>query len=285
MKWILELLWKSREVQKNWKPDTIIAVGRAFVQARYLNASKERKSEAIRLCEDICYNLRRTSGGLDPKTLEMSDLLSQLYTSMGHYREAQDLHESLLRLIVEGDDGDDRTQDDANSETAMKQVTLLKQSFLRLHGWNKSLETYVELIRELKDMPEYKGEKQLKQLSQPNEWNSKETPSETIGTFVAPKEWELVKAEHVGEDGSVKTPTRSGKNMKRATSNWGLGIFNRFANGGHENVKSNGMSNCDGRHAGKKQVALDNEEGYASAEEGFPENEKPVGRLDTEIVY
>ena len=97
-----------------------------------MNASKERKSEAIRLCEDICYNMRRTWGSLDPKSLEMSDLLSELYTNMGHYREAQGVHENVLRLVVEGDDGDDRTLDTMEAVRAKKQLELLKQSYLRL---------------------------------------------------------------------------------------------------------------------------------------------------------
>ncbi|KAL8687481.1 MAG: hypothetical protein Q9218_006359, partial [Villophora microphyllina] len=219
LEWILELLWKSREVQKNWKPATIIAIGRRFVQARYLNAAKERKSAAIRLCEDICYNMRRTWGSLDPKTLEMSDLLSQLYTSMGHYREAQDLHENILRLVVEGDDGDDRTHDTMDSATALDQITLLKQSYLRLRGWNKSPETYIDLISDLKKMPEYKDQKEWKQLTLPNEWNSKETPSETLGRFFAPKEWDFARPEDVTKDGNgiKETPSRPGMGVKRAT--------------------------------------------------------------------
>lgn len=131
---MLDLLWSSREVQKQWEPDTIIAIGHRFVQARYLN--KDHRSRAIRLCEDISYNLRRVWGSLNPKTLEMSELLSELYTSMGHYREAQGVHESILRLVVEGDDGDDRTIDTMPSQTALKHVNLLKQSFLRLKGWD-----------------------------------------------------------------------------------------------------------------------------------------------------
>ncbi|KAL9579829.1 MAG: hypothetical protein Q9203_006540, partial [Teloschistes exilis] len=181
LEWILELLWKSREVQKTWQPATIIAIGRRFVQARYLSAAKERKSAAVRLCEDICYNMRRAWGSLDPKTLEMSDLLSALYTSMGHYREAMDMHENILRLVVEGDDGDDRTRDEVDSRTAIEQVRLLKQSFLRLKGWSKSEDVYTELVAELKDMPAFRKEKTWKTLALPGEWNVKEAPDEALG--------------------------------------------------------------------------------------------------------
>ena len=226
--------------------------------------------------------MRRTWGSLDPKTLEMSDLLSGLYTNMGHYREAQDIHENILRLVVEGDDGDDRTLDTMESDTALKQINLLKQSFLRLHAWNKSPEVYVDLIRELKSMPEYKDEKQWKELSLPSQWNPKETPSDTLGKFFAPQKWEFVRPENVSEDGTVKeAPSRPGANMKRATSNWGIGLIHRFLHGEHENGQTNGVSKMNGGvKSGKKAVAVDDEEGYASAEEVIHRPESKA-----EIVY
>lgn len=234
--WILEILWKSREVQKNWKPDTIIEIGRRFVQARYLHASKERRSEAIRLCDDICYNLRRVWGSLDPKTLEMSNLLSQLYTNMGHYREAQGVHENVLRLVTEGDDGDDSTQDTMDSKTALHQVELLKQSYLRLHGWDKSPEIYRDLINDLKQMPEYKSLPEWKNLRPVNEWNPKEPASETEGKFKTPDTWYLVKPEDFDEKGEIRETTakRPGAHVKRVTSNWGMNFVHNLLHGSHE---------------------------------------------------
>lgn len=258
------------------------------MQARYLNASKERRSAAIRLCEDICYNMRRTWGALDPKTLEMSKLLYQLYTNMGHHREAQDLQETILRLVVEGDDGDDRTHDVMESETALEQVELLKQSFLRLGGWNKDRDVYDDIVQELKEMPEFEGEKQWKQLRLPSEWDSKEKPSDKIGKFITPEEWEFVKAEDITKGGAMKeSPSIPGMQVKRATSNWGLAPSPRFAqedfghggmngkvNGGgqigHDDFGHgdlNGKTNGGGRIAGKKTIAIDNGEGYGSGDE------------------
>ncbi|KAL8834428.1 MAG: hypothetical protein Q9170_003750 [Blastenia crenularia] len=266
LEWILELLWKSREVQKNWKPDTIIEIGRRFVQARYLNASKERRSEAIRLCEDICYNLRRVWGS-HPETLKMTNLLSQLYTNMGHYREAQSVHENNLRLVVEGDDGDDRTLDTMEPAIAREQIELLKQSYLRLRGWDKSPEIYKDLIDELKQMPEYKSKPELKDVRPTNEWNLKEAPSETKGKFEAPKTWELVKPEAIAENGEIReTPTkRPGGNVKRATSNWGLGFVHNLLQGGHENGEMKEKSK--GVKKPQPEVRDDEEGGYESATE------------------
>lgn len=229
--------------------------------------------------------MRRTWGSLDPKTLEISNLLSSLYTNMGHYREAQDLHENILRLVVEGDDGDDRTLDTMDSKTALHQVALLKQSFLRLHGWDKSPQIYVDLIKGLKEMPEYSREKQWKQLSLPSEWNAKETPSDTLGKFFAPQQWEFVLPENVTDDGKgiKEFPSlQPGRGMKRATSNWGIGLLHRFMHGDHGHGQSNGTSNGNGRIAGRKTMAVDDEEGYESAEEVINMHEKP-GKV--EIVH
>lgn len=267
LEWILDLLWRSREVQKNWKSEEIIDVGRRLVEVRYLN---NRKSEATRLCEDICYNLRRVWGSLDPKTLEMLNLLSQLYTSQGHYREAQGVHENILRLVVEGDDGDDRTLDTMESKVARQQVELLKQSFLRLKGWDKSKGVYRELIAELTNMPEYKSEAEWKKLPNVDQWSTKEPPSETLGKYVPPQNWEFPSKQSLSGNGEVRiVPRRPGMGMKRATSNWGMGLIHRFLNGEHDHEqvsrKGNGngvMSNGVKRLVGvEKSMPLDDVEG------------------------
>ena len=224
--------------------------------------------------------MRRTWGALDPKTLEMSTLLSALYTSAGHYREAQRVHENNLRLVVEGDDGDDRTLDTMEAGRALKQLELLKQSWLRLRGWDKSLDVYVELVQELKNMPEYKGSKEWKDVRLPSEWNSKEAASETLGKFSLPREWDFVAKEDgsVGNGHGKEGPRRSGMNVKRATSNWGLGLVHRFLHGDHEEHSvSNGRANRT--IAGKKTIAPDDEDegGYESAEEGVVHVKEKLG--------
>ncbi|KAL8845775.1 MAG: hypothetical protein Q9221_009084, partial [Calogaya cf. arnoldii] len=173
----------------------------------------------------------------------MSDLLSQLYTNMGHTREAQGVHENVLRLVTEGDDGDDRTLDTMDSHTARHQVELLKQSFLRLRGWDKSPEIYTDLIRDLKEIPEYKSQSEWKDVRPAHEWNAKEAASETLGKFEAPQTWYLVKPEHFDEKGGIregKMGKKPGMSKKRVTSNWGLNFVNNFLGGGQENGVSNG---------------------------------------------
>ena len=281
LEWLLELLWSSREVQKKWETATIIAIGRRFVQARYLN--KDHRSRAIRLCEDICYNLRRVWGSLDPKSLEMSDLLSELYTSMGHYREAQGVHESILRLVVEGDDGDDRTRDTMDARTARKHLDLLKQSYLRLKGWDKSAESYKELVSAVIKM--YKGSNAFKDVQSFESWNfHKEAPSETLGMFVAPKEWEFADSKDLdaktGDAKEMKGLRRPGVGVKRATSNWGFGMIQRMLHGisdedeggksGRIYQESNGTNGVKKPEGPSKALVLDpalDDDGYESAAE------------------
>ena len=139
----------------------------------------------------------------------MSDLLSQLYTNMGHTREAQGVHENILRLVTEGDDGDDRTHDRMDSPTARHQVELLKQSYLRLRGWDKSPDIYADLIRDLKAMPEYRSQPEWTDVKPANEWNPKEAASETEGKSEAPQKWYLVKPESFNEKGEIEEPQKS----------------------------------------------------------------------------
>lgn len=221
--------------------------------------------------------MRRTWGSLDPKTLEMSTLLSSLYTSMGHHREAQGVHENILRLVTEGDDGDDRTLDTMTPERALLQLELLRQSYLRLGGWDKNPEVYAELVGDLKAMREFKGSKALQAVPEPRKWNPKEQADESKGTFQAPREWVFVSSGAVGEDGFVKDGgRRPGSGLRRATSNWGLGFVRQFLGGGKderdgENGNGNGHGNGygHGKVGGPKIYYLDDGEkgGYESSEE------------------
>ena len=170
--------------------------------------------------------------------------------------------------MVEGDDGDERTHDVMESETALEQVDLLKQSFLRLGGWNKDRDVYVDIIQGLKDMPEFEGQKQWKQLRLPSEWDSKEKPSDKVGKFNVPEEWQIVRSEDMTDSGVMKeTPSTPGMNMKRATSNWGLGLSHRFVSGDYSHGGMNGNTNGKGKLAGQKAIAIDNGYGYGSGDE------------------
>ncbi|OJJ46551.1 hypothetical protein ASPZODRAFT_16305 [Penicilliopsis zonata CBS 506.65] len=109
--WLLTLLWNSREAQRTWQSTATLALGRRFILVRYLVGEM---TAALRLAEDIVYNCRRVHGARHPNTLDMSVLLSQLYSSaaqrylaqkggqeMAHryFRKAAAVHENILRVF------------------------------------------------------------------------------------------------------------------------------------------------------------------------------------------
>ncbi|KAK7188148.1 nacht domain protein [Paraphaeosphaeria sporulosa] len=127
LEWLLTTLWNTRDAQRSWPADVLVRLGRRLVCARYLAGHTVK---AIRLCEDIAYNMRRAHGPRAPVTIETYELLAQLYTSAGltyqskagtektgalaaeHFKKALIVHEDILRLLVQDDDADDDSDDD-----------------------------------------------------------------------------------------------------------------------------------------------------------------------------
>ena len=125
-KWLLTTLWNTRDAQRSWPAEVLLNLGRRLICARYLAGSPVK---AIRLAEDIAYNMRRAHGPRAPVTIETYELLAQLYTSMGqtcqakassektgplaqeYFKKAFSVHEDILRLCVHdhgaGEDSDD----------------------------------------------------------------------------------------------------------------------------------------------------------------------------------
>ena len=243
-------------MQKTWSRETIVAIGKRLVQAQFLGG---KRAKATQLCEDICYNLRRAWGSLDPKTLDMSDLLSECYTTAGHYREAMAVHEEILRLVVEGDDDDDRTIDTVDGQVARKHLDELKRCYQRLGGWDKSAQVYKDIVTQLMNMNEFKNHPKFKGVQPFEKWNVKEEAGEA-GKFTAPQEWMFEASELVTGNGQVtehghedhhhhhhQPHKRPG--VLRAVSNWGMGVIHGALQGNHDH-------DHDHKNAGKKAVAV-----------------------------
>ncbi|AEO60474.1 hypothetical protein MYCTH_2120499 [Thermothelomyces thermophilus ATCC 42464] len=113
---LMARLWSSRETQQEWPPSVTFALLRRYILARWLDGDSRG---ALRATEHIVYNCRRVLGLRDPITLDMSVLLSQLYTEIGqryqnqphargdengaamanrYYRKAAAIHENILRV-------------------------------------------------------------------------------------------------------------------------------------------------------------------------------------------
>ena len=135
-------MWNTRDAQRSWPRQVLVILGRRLICARY---QVGRKIEALRLCEDIAYNLRRVHGTRHPATLDAYGLLAQLYTSTGQlyqanaekeknaasiasdcFKKAILVHEDVLRWLMGGqrETTDVDNDEDDDEDTA---ATILKE--------------------------------------------------------------------------------------------------------------------------------------------------------------
>ena len=137
------------------------------------------------------------------------------------------VHEEILRLVVEGDDDDDRTLDTMEPEMAKHHLDLLKRAYQRLGGWDKSSSTYKLLVDDLIKM--YQGESAWQGVQHTDKWNAKETP-DAMGKLSPPQNWEFAEPGDVTDKGEIKhngVAKRPGKGVRRARSSWGIKLFGR----------------------------------------------------------
>lgn len=146
LEWLLTTLWNTRDAQRTWPASILLNLGRRLICARYL---ANRPVKAIRLAEDIAYNMRRAHGPRAPVTLETYELLAQLYTSTGlsyqkdpktaslaadYFKKVVGVHEDILRLVVhehgslDGQDSDDDELDTAAALLAREGVKVKNTS-------------------------------------------------------------------------------------------------------------------------------------------------------------
>jgi tetratricopeptide (TPR) repeat protein len=119
LSWVLTSLWNNRDAYALSQPQHAytLALGRMLVITRYLT---EDYTASIRLAEDLVYNCARVHGPRHPSTVEITVLLSQMYTSVAqgyqsqkgrrelayrYYRKAATLHENALRVFVDPSSG------------------------------------------------------------------------------------------------------------------------------------------------------------------------------------
>jgi tetratricopeptide (TPR) repeat protein len=115
---LLACLWASRDTQRNWPPSVTFALARRHILARWFAGDS---MAALRMAEHVVYNCRRVHSLRHPATLEMSVLLSQIYTGTAqryqhqqgennpgakdmanrYYRKAAAIHENILRVFTD----------------------------------------------------------------------------------------------------------------------------------------------------------------------------------------
>lgn len=204
--WLLSDLWNSRNKQSTWTPTVTLNLARRYILARFLVGDSLKAS---RLAEDIVYNCRRVNGARHTSTLEMSTLLSQLYTAIAqryqsdkngqhmankYYKKSAGVHESLLRVFVdpslaefEGtldgsfsmdgstydlnlqDQGSDHGSSLATGDHVRAHLQLLKLSVQRLGDWPKDYSEYESLHASL--LAEFGDD--LQDVESVDKWNLK----------------------------------------------------------------------------------------------------------------
>lgn len=223
LEWLLTQLWNSRIIQSSWSATTVIAVGRRLVEVLFLRGKRDA---AISLAESMAYNLRRTWGLLDAATVDINNLLSSLCTADQRYADALDVHEEILRALLDlnlsghdADDADDNASeimdfDEENAAAlALEQLELVRRVYARNAGWPESEDVDMEqlttdVVAEFSSMaPDayaHFGD------GDSSKW-SKTAPSanDTIGTFIAPAVWEFSLSEEVqpGQPAMRKRPS------------------------------------------------------------------------------
>lgn len=222
LEWLLTQLWNSRIIQASWSATTVIAVGRRLVEVLFLRGKRDA---AISLAESMAYNLRRTWGLLDAATVDINNLLSSLCVADQRYADALDVHEEILRALLDlnlssqDDDADDAASelmdfDEENAAAlALQQLELVRRVYARNAGWPESEDLDMaqltsDVVAEFAPMapdayaPFGNGDSA--------QW-SKTAPSanDTMGTFIAPSVWEFSLAEEAqpGKPALAKRPS------------------------------------------------------------------------------
>ncbi|ESZ97797.1 hypothetical protein SBOR_1806 [Sclerotinia borealis F-4128] len=217
LEWLLAQLWNSRHSQPSWSSSTIVHIGRLLFETQF---SSNHQEQAINLLEDMCYNVRRVWGPLDPTTLEMQNLLSAFYTSSPtpNLTKAMRIHEDILRSIV-SDAGDELPRYEVCG-IAMAQLELLNRVYWRKGSWDKDVNVYVDLWHQIEQELENEQtwKETVKGVISIDKWpvkkGEKGEKDDGVGVWKRPASFEFMKA----EEGK-----RQHSNMLRKSSSiWGF---------------------------------------------------------------
>lgn len=142
LQWLLTTLWDSRDGQSSWGHDVMLELGTRLVQVSFMTCKSDSdKKSAIRMAEDLAYNVRRVHGARHQRTLDIMSLLASLYTSAAqqrvaatvaggvspadknrasdaarlYFKKAAVVHEDVLKLLLDTDDADDGSDDESIS--------------------------------------------------------------------------------------------------------------------------------------------------------------------------
>ncbi|KAK5100290.1 hypothetical protein LTR70_001723 [Exophiala xenobiotica] len=232
LEWILHDLWSARHSQTSWPATTVVAIGRRLVECRF---SMGERSSALDLLEDICYNLRRVWGPLDKTTVEMEQLRSQMYTSLGQHTRAMGVHEDILAHLTSDELDMDQVTGKEEADIAVRHVQQLRLAFLKNGAkWPRDKdegvydELYHIVAEQVSDQDAWRNAK----VEDVNKWGAavKSFKDDGSGAWrgVPEGQWEFM-----ADDGKYKHINA----MKRRSARYSSGYFVNGTNG-----KSNGAA-------------------------------------------
>ncbi|KAI9762962.1 MAG: hypothetical protein M4579_000025 [Chaenotheca gracillima] len=229
---ILRSLWNARLTTLSWDSYTIVWIGRRLCEVQFAHG---HYTEAIALCEDMCYNLRRVYGPLDRVTIDCFNLLSSFHTASGHPEKAIAVHEEIMQQTLADDNSDCDDDVDASdlSEILLGQVELLKKAHHRHGKWEKDDKHYIDLVRDCKHQCSSDGHNDKWNEIETNVkiWNSsKETAppaKQSAGHWEAPNDWGFLHSESkqngiqvdADEDGSLSPSSHMHMHMDIGSPN------------------------------------------------------------------
>lgn len=137
---VLAALWSDRAVHRTWSTPLVLAIGLRLVECR---AAQGRVDDAIRVAEDIRYNLARVWGAVDSATLLFTNLLSRLYVTRGRYADAMRLHSQVLAKVISpgaGEHGEDGVVVSAeeSAKAAVAQLEGAQKCIAFAGGWKNA---------------------------------------------------------------------------------------------------------------------------------------------------
>lgn len=144
LQWLLTALWESRDGQSSWGHDVMLSLGMRLVQVSFMSARNDSERKiAIRMADDLAYNVRRVHGARHQRTLDIMSLLASLYTSTAlhlqadatdkkratetarmYYKKAASVHEEVLKLLLDADadDGSDNESVSSSNHSTMRSM-------------------------------------------------------------------------------------------------------------------------------------------------------------------
>jgi hypothetical protein len=150
-------------------------------------------------------------GPFDRIALELTTLLSELYTATNNYRGAMAVHEKILRQLLSEPESEGSLSLAERATIAARHVELLKRAAQRLGGWDKEEHLYKQLVSSLNER--FAGDAAWVAIpEQLEEWVKGE--ADDLGVWRAPASYGFLGGGGGGKEGQEKRPAHQNQLRK-----------------------------------------------------------------------